>query len=629
MRLISSSFSARLTFAVMRVTMFFFLAVMGMLTHYTLSYTRQESIRNITSTLDATVQEVNGALVQVETAASNMVWAAQNLGKDETYLYDITSQMVRSNPNVVGSTVAYEPYVFKERYYFAPYSFAEVGSLDVSTKQLGSEKNDYFSSEWYVKPKVEGKAVWSEPYFDEYGAGINMSTYSIPMYDSSGKMYAVFTADISLSWLTDILQKLKPFERSTCILVSTGGSIVCQSTDWQSKYETIDQLVADNKELENLPESVDGKSSGYVRSGRLKDGRYVVYDKIVNGWSVVLVCPYLDVFADVITTANYLLLISLLFFILLFFVCRRGIRMMTRPLTDFSKGAMSIASGNFNTVLPSVKTRDEFYDLGKSLDYMQRSLYTYMADLKSTTAAKERIESELNIARDIQMNMVPHDFPKMEDGLDIYALLKPAKEVGGDLYDVIYHDGKLAFVVGDVSGKGVPASLIMANTKTALSILAGRDVADCIGRTNDQLCVRNDDNMFVTMAYLMLDIGDRKLQICNCGHNPTVIVNPRGKASFVKAKPNLPLGVMPMFPYSTDMVVLERGSRIIVYTDGVTEAENSSLQQYGEERLLRWAESVGLDVPAMDCCAKLYEDVKLFTGDYPQNDDITIMVLNC
>ena len=230
--------------------------------------------------------------------------------------------------------------------------------------------------------------------------------------------------------------------------------------------------------------------------------------------------------------------------------------------------------------------------------------------LEETTTAKERIESELRIARDIQMSMVPSDFPTC-DRLDIFARMTPAKEVGGDLYDAQLIDGcRLYFCVGDVSGKGVPASLFMAQTIRLFRAMAkqGMPSADIATYLNIELCEGNDSAMFVTMFIGLIQLETGRLEFCNCGHNPPIIGMDNGQwimdndgvqpdaaknyqlsifnYQFLEVQPNAPIGIIPDMSFEGETIDDIRNKPLFIYTDGLNEAENPSLQQLGDERLI-------------------------------------------
>jgi len=352
----------------------------------------------------------------------------------------------------------------------------------------------------------------------------------------------------------------------------------------------------------------------------------VVFGPLSNGWSIGVICTFRDVYLYVNLVVFMLAGILLLGLIILFFSVRRLIRKQTMPIVEFTNSAMTIAKGNFKAQIPEVKSKDELLKLRDSLAYMQQSISEYIVELKSTTASNERYESELSIGREIQMSMLPQNFPQRDD-CSLFAMVQPAKEVGGDLYDFVEVGDSLFFLVGDVSGKGVPAALFMAITRAAFRFIGalGLPLPEVMSRVNNCLADGNKNEMFVTIFAGRINLKTGEMEYCNAGHNPIVVISPDGKPTLLQAKSNLAAGLFENFPYEGEAMHLARGSRLVLYTDGVTEAEREDKSQYGEERLLEWASQIEPSVSSNAAVLDLYSSVKAFTKGADQNDDITIM----
>ena len=260
------------------------------------------------------------------------------------------------------------------------------------------------------------------------------------------------------------------------------------------------------------------------------------------------------------------------------------------------------------------------------LEKAHNDLKTAYDQLEETTTAKERMESELRIARDIQMSMVPSVFPSVE-GVDMYASMTPAKEVGGDLYNFLRKDDKLYFCVGDVSGKGVPASLFMTMATREFMTLAsmGKKPAEIATRMNNELSENNEMGMFVTMFICMYDLKEGRLEYCNAGHNPPIIGNAEGQYTFLDVKEtNAPIGLWPELEFVGEEMELPSGSMILLYTDGLNEAENCQQEQYGEERIIQLMASHGSE-STRTIIEALKADTDLFRNGAEQNDDLTML----
>jgi sigma-B regulation protein RsbU (phosphoserine phosphatase) len=274
----------------------------------------------------------------------------------------------------------------------------------------------------------------------------------------------------------------------------------------------------------------------------------------------------------------------------------------------------------------------EIRELSLIFNTMLSSIHDSVIHLKETTSAKERIESELNIARSIQMSIIPNLFPAFphRPEFDVYACIVTAKAVGGDLYDFFFmDDDHLCFAIGDVSGKGVPASLFMAVTRTLMraKTVKGQTAGEIATLMNQILCQDNNMSMFVTFFLCVLEISTGKLDCCNAGHNPPFILRRMQTIDRLGKVHGPPLGVFNGNPYASETVTLEPGDTILLYTDGVTEASNVAQELFDETRLLAALEECKMQSP------KGITDIILakataFAGGAEQADDITILALN-
>ena len=245
--------------------------------------------------------------------------------------------------------------------------------------------------------------------------------------------------------------------------------------------------------------------------------------------------------------------------------------------------------------------------------------------LETTTKAKERIESELRIARDIQMSMVPNIFPN-EKNIDVYAAMTPAKEVGGDLYGYLIQSNEFYFCVGDVSGKGVPASLFMAQATRLFRTFATQHMkpADIATYMNAALTENNEQGMFVTMFIGLIDLSTGKMDYCNAGHNPPVYGAPAKFLDMVEA--NAPIGLWPDLEFVGETIDNVKGRPLLIYSDGLNEAENKQQEQFGDDRLLAVLNNSTFS-SSRQVIEKLFEEVNRHRDGAEPNDDLTIMCL--
>ena len=311
-------------------------------------------------------------------------------------------------------------------------------------------------------------------------------------------------------------------------------------------------------------------------------------------------------------------------------VIHRTAEGMTRPLRRLHQAVGRVAKGDL-TPVRDVASRDEVGDVASAFNRMVEDLTHYIEDLKETTAAKERIESELMIARDIQMGILPKIFPPYpeREEFDLYATIEPAKEVGGDLFNFfLLDDDHLCLVIGDVSGKGVPASLFMAVTTTLIRSKATKGLAPStvLQRVNEDLSLDNPSMMFVTLLLGVLDIRTGELEYCNAGHNPPLRIDAAGEVLTLEGSHGIALGVMEETEFPSNTITLGKGQTLFLYTDGVTEAIDPSEALYTEKRLMARLKEASADSPEKMIGA-IMEDVNAFSAGTAQTDDITMVAL--
>ena len=336
-----------------------------------------------------------------------------------------------------------------------------------------------------------------------------------------------------------------------------------------------------------------------------------------------------------------LTLLSVLTLVLLTIILRRTIHRLIAPLTTFTQAADEVAQGNLQATLPEIHSEDEMQRLYHSFSTMQQSLARQMEELKIVNAERGRIEGELKVAQDIQLSMLPKplnsQLSAVNSQLDIFGSLTPAREVGGDLYDFLVRDGKLFFCIGDVSGKGVPAALVMATTLCQFRIAASHvdDVAKITAYINRNTCEGNETCIFVTFFAGMLDLETGLLRYCNAGHNKPIVVNngqlkmDNGQSSmenvqFLDAKPYLPLGVFEGTNYEEKEYTLPPGATLFLYTDGLTEAMTQDHEQFGSERMMAQLQG---GVGCQQQIERMTQAVHEFVGDAPQSDDLTMLAI--
>ncbi|OGO59814.1 MAG: hypothetical protein A2Z36_03755 [Chloroflexi bacterium RBG_19FT_COMBO_48_23] len=309
------------------------------------------------------------------------------------------------------------------------------------------------------------------------------------------------------------------------------------------------------------------------------------------------------------------------------------VRRLTSPVSLLCTGAKVIGSGEYQTsvINPVARRNDELGELARTFQDMVESLKIHMKELERTTAAKERIDSELRVATEIQTSMLPRTFPPFPDRkeFDIFATMAPAREVGGDFYDFFFVDqNKLCFDIGDVCGKGIPAALFMAISKTLLKTeaLRGLSPEQILTRVNGMLYPDNEFSMFFTGFCVMLNTENGEILFANGGHNPPLICTADGEFEFIQMSKSLVVGVMPDVKFECQKLILKPNDVIFMYTDGVTEAENPEKHLFSSDRLKNCLSSLKDREPTYIISA-VRAEIEKFTRGMPQSDDITMLAL--
>ena len=309
------------------------------------------------------------------------------------------------------------------------------------------------------------------------------------------------------------------------------------------------------------------------------------------------------------------------------------VRRLTSPVSLLCIAAEAIGSGTYQTsmIQSVIKRHDQLGELGRTLENTVESLKIHIKELQEATAAKERIASELRVATDIQMGMLPRVFPLFPDHkeFDIFAVMHPAKEVGGDLYDFFLTDcNKLCFLIGDVCGKGIPAALFMAITKTLLKTagMEGAAPDEMLSRTNGFLNPDNDSSMFVTAFCAILDTTSGEMTFANAGHPPPIYYDSANGFQSIEVPKGFVIGPLPDVSFTCRKMILKPGDTIFLYTDGVIEAVNTHDQLYSEARLQKTL-AMSNHTDAASLVKWIQKDITDFVEGAPQSDDITMLAV--
>ncbi len=630
--------------------------------------------------LKGTQKDVRRILSDVYVGTMNHVPEIEENLDHPDKMYDIMERVVGLNPHIRSCGVSFiADYYPQKGHWFCPYALkGEDGKIERRT--IGDSQHDYLHAEWFMEALKADSSYWSKPFFESNDTIIPLVSYMIPIHNKQGKTVAILGADLSLEWVSERLMKGKATRRKNVnINVKSDQEVEITSDD---SDETItssimelralgctnfiidqdgtyiahpDSGFAINKNYFELAKATNDTIDDYIgrrmaagESGTYTDkngkecsfpffdfensNAYLFFCPIEHtSWSIAIAVPSALINAVGIIVGIVLLLMIGLALLVVRFVGKFVAKRATRPLSQLAESANEVAKGNFNAPLPQLKHYDEIRLLRDSCEEMQHSLTHYIDELKETTASKAAIENELKVAHDIQMSMLPKTYPPYpeRDDIDIYGSLTPAKDVGGDLFDFFIRNEKLFFCVGDVSGKGVPASLVMAVTRSLFRNISAHvaEPDEIVKTLNNAMAEGNDTNMFVTLFVGVLDLATGLLEYCNAGHNYAMLI---GKlVSTLPCNPNLPIGVMPDMPFTKQQLTIEPETTIFLYTDGLNEAEDPVHAQFGVQRIIRIAESLvkeGSNNPTT-ITNQMIEGVHRFVDDAEQSDDMTILAI--
>ena len=597
---------------------------------------RQEAINRATQILNNTSLRVDSILNRVEVASAMTKWLVLRHPEEPDSMFVYSRSMLLNNPDFYNCSIAFEPYYFKEKgRYFSAYTIHVGDSL--RTIQGGSESYQYFFMDWYLMPMLLNKPCWTEPYMD-YDVTTNTSemltSYSQTITDRQGTVIGVINTSLSLTWLSQNISSIKPYPNSYSVMIGRGGTYFVHPDSTKISRQTIFTQAMEEPDtaLVALGHAMQRGEEGMKRMHINGEDSYVFYKPLgQTGCSMAIVCPESDIFGGFDRLRNSVRTIVLVGLLLMLFFFIRIITRELRPLHRLAKGAETIASGNFDTKLPELKREDEIGQLSTSFGNMQQSLVKYIEELKDTTAEKASIERDLRIASSIQMGMLPEDFPTKAEREDVqlYATLTPAKEVGGDLFDFYFRGNKLFFCIGDVSGKGVPASLFMAVTRSVFrTVSAHESKPDRIMSTiNTTIADMNKTHMFVTLFVGVLDLSTGMLHYCNAGHDAPLLVG--AGVGELPCDPNIPVGFMPSWEYSLQEALIYEDTTIFLFTDGLTEAMNADHELFRMERVIDVATKV-LSMKEQEphhFIEHMTNAVHEFVGDAEQSDDLTMMAI--
>ena len=549
--------------------------------YYAHGLLEEETEERVLTVLNYKAYSLRQVLNSTEQMMRDHLWDVEhNLHKPDS-LYNVLTRIVRANDDdkIVGGFLCFVPYYYPEKgRLFEPYVYEEDGRL-VKEQLGGKNGHDYTQHPAYKRIQSELKPLWSDPYEYKNASGVmSLTTYSFPLLNKKGELIAICGLDISLEWLGDTLNATRYNPSSFDLFLTRTGKLVGGPPEKRVSVERRNKVISliNDSTIEREPTFNERVSVIEFYDREIKDKGYIYTLRMEAAphWTLALVGYDKEVYGQLDALRIYISLLMLVGFFLLGFIVHRSYRNIYR---------------------------------------------LHQADMK-----QERIGSELHIAQQIQQSMLPKVFPPFPErnDIDIYGMLLPAREVGGDLFDFFIRDEKLFFCIGDVSGKGVPSAMVMAQVLSLFRSLMsrGNNPAHIMVSLNEVFCHHNESNMFITFFVGVLDLPTGRLRYCNAGHDRPIIV---GQGS-LEANPHLPLGVFDDVKYETQETQLENGTTLFLYTDGLTEAMNKQHEMFRLERVM---ETLVEKESCQALVEHMQETVKTFVQGAEQSDDLTMLAI--
>jgi sigma-B regulation protein RsbU (phosphoserine phosphatase) len=522
----------------------------------------KKSISRLTeSELRETSLKIKNVVNDMELALENNVWAAPWHNDSLWATEELVEHVVRDNIHVMGCGIGYVPSQngWRRDGVFA-FDLVADSTSNIDVRRMAY---DYTQREWYQQVMLTGEPHWTDPYVGMTTHRLSTS-YSMPVREPGGLITAVMFVDVALDWLNRVIKTEDINPHTKNLLISNTGEILVSPVDSLANTKKVSLALTGNDNDEKaltierkMRNGETGTEVIYDSEGNRLYVHYAPVDKRV-GWSMAIINKHKDIYADLHVMALKMLALvatGLVMLSIIMWLLRRSFKRINR-------------------------------------------IY----------AEKERISSELRVASNIQQAMIPKTFPPYpdRDDLQVYGLLEPAKEVGGDLFDFYIRDEKMFFCIGDVSGKGVPASLVMAVTRSLFRTISAHESAPVriVELMNESMSDGNESLMFVTFFLGVLDLPTGRLRYCNAGHDAPLVVE-ANRLDYLPVEPNIPLGIMADFRFRGQEALINAHSIIFLYTDGLTEAENATHAQFGNDRMLEVAHR----------CQKYTDDTQLLTTE--------------
>lgn len=590
-------------------------------------------------------QEFGRAQVLADTLG-RAIEAQENLNVNELeYLMRASFETASSGDScLAGLDISFEPdELVPGEKYNSWLIYRNPANGEFKFSQVGSDQFQYFYRDWYIVPKQLRRGLWTNPFISEGGIGGRVLSYSSPFsrfVDGNRLFRGVVMVDIDVEAMRGLVSNMPLSDVGFGFLLSKFGQIVIHPDSELEGNQTLFSLFYQYNDPEGraagrlmMADSAPGTVS-YPKLPFFKSGTQVFYaTTALNGWKVCVAVPANWARNQLLGVLGVVLGMFLAVVVLSVAGITVVARRMSKPLATLAKAANRVGHGDFSVPLPPTAAKDEIGELTAAFSTMQRELGKYVEEIKSSVAARERIEGELSAARAIQNDILPKLLPPLPDcpTFSLAPALRPARAIGGDMYDIFFLDkDHLLFMVGDVSGKGIAAALFMAIASTLQRNIAAMESspAEIMRKLNQTLAQKNNAMMFLTSFLGVLNISTGEFEYCNAGHNPPLCLRTAGGCEELRVLNGPPLGIDEDAAYTSSRLDLVDGDTLILYTDGVTEAFNTAGEMFTLSRLRETGEELARSgkTPA-EMLDSILRSVDEFAAGCEQSDDITLLIL--
>lgn len=586
----------------------------------------QQTARGLQATLESV--QVSGRILAANVAAT---------GHQPFALRSLLLGTLSGDGDIAGASVILEPGAFKDAREAFVWHVERVGDR-IKDKGNAELSFDYRDTAWYRRTLADDVAWWSEPFPDRSVGNHWLATYNLPLHlpgDAAGaRPIGMVSVDVPIARLQAIVRELPASTGLQAFLISPEGLFVLHPDPTVALRRNVALQAARRRpDLQPLAAAAAAHRPAAFQHVDPDGGRFITHVVPVGdtGWTFALSASEDFMLAGLNRVAQVSAIAALIGLLVWLALSARFARALSRPIEDITDSAQHFRRGEFDYPLQHLERADEVGVMARAFDAARTSIGTQMTQIAQMTAARERMQSELEIAREIQQAMLPsgRTFDRAQSHLEAFALLEPAKTVGGDFYHFFETEpGLLWFVIGDVSDKGVPAALFMARAVTVLEVAARRHHAapdDILVAASARLAENNVTCMFATVLCGLIDVDSGIWSLASAGHEPPLLLHADGRREVLPLESGPPLGIEAQDGYPVAHGRIEAGQTLLGYTDGVTDALDRDGRGYGLERLLA---ALQPELGAAAQCQSLLADLRRFTGSETEPfDDITLLAI--